>query len=112
MDVHAPPIVFTAPMTREKYIVGVSPWEPYTPERLKELQDIYEKKKEEWHKNRKVVSAEEKARVFKVRSSSEDEKHEVVRYPSGRYECDCRGYTFRHRCSHIDKVKVFLKELP
>ena len=103
MDFHAQPTVANA--LNGKVIIGMIPPEPYTPERLEELQQMYADKVLE-HKAMEASMTTKQVEV--VSNSDASKKYVVTVYSPDKLECSCRGYSFRRTCSHIDKVKETL----
>ena len=103
------PMVFVAPTDlsdTRKYIVGVTGkgWIDYTPEVFAELM----KEWEEWQAAGAKVKllVDEEPEEFTVPSNSDPSKKYTVRKQrDGSWTCDCAGFGFRRRCSHIDKIK-------
>lgn len=101
------PIVFDAPLDpNKKYIVGMTNagWVPYTPEIHAEIMRQWE----EYEKNKPQVKllVDQEPEEFKVKSNSDPNKSYIVKkHPDGSWTCDCPGYGYRRKCSHIEKMK-------
>lgn len=100
------PIVIDAPLPpNTKYIVGVTNkgWIPYTPETFAELVKEWEEWQAAGAKSKLLV--EEEPEIFEVASNSDPSKKYKVTKRGDEWTCDCAGFGFRRRCSHIDKIK-------
>jgi len=103
MDFHAEPVVANTP--NGQMIIGMNPPEPYTPERLAELKQMYADKVAA----HKAIEASMTTKTVEVVSNSDaNKKYIVTVYSPDKVECTCRGYSFRKTCSHVDKVKETL----
>lgn len=49
--------------------------------------------------------------TFAVPSSSDANKGYVVRFVSGKLECNCTGYKYRFECSHLLAVDGLIDKL-
>ena len=95
-----------ATVSGKEFIVGIIPWVPYSEERLKELQEEYERVMNEKIMKHQQLEDSLKTKQVQVSSNSDpDKKYTVTIYSDGKHECDCRGFGFRKTCSHIEKVK-------
>lgn len=47
-------------------------------------------------------------RTFSVKSARNENRYTVT-YDHGLFHCECDGYMYRKRCSHIEKVKTRFK---
>ena len=101
------PMMFEAPLPpNNKYIVGVTNkgWIPYTPEAFAELVKEWEEWQAAGAKSKLLV--EEEPEEFTVSSNSDpNKKYLVKKHRDGSWTCDCPGYGFRRKCSHIEKIK-------
>lgn len=102
------PMVFVAPtdLTNTiKYIVGVTNkgWIPYTPEVFAELM----KEWEEWQASGAKVKLliEDEPEIFEVSSNSDPSKKYKVTKRGDSWTCECAGFGYRRKCSHIEKIK-------
>ena len=98
---YAPPIKCTH-LDGTSVITGVTPAEPYTPERLQELNQEYMRRREENRKLRERMTT----KFHDIPSKSDPNKtYRVTEYTNGMWECECKGFEFRRNCSHIKKAK-------
>jgi hypothetical protein len=98
------PVIFVAPTTNKKYIVGVlgTGWIEYTDETYAEIM----KQWGEWEQSKEKEKLFNQPEEFEVKSNSDPTKKYVVKkHRDGNWTCDCPGFGFRKNCSHIDKVK-------
>jgi hypothetical protein len=106
MKFHAPPTVATFPSG--KFIVGVTPWIPYTPEKFAEIESLYEKELEVRRAKHKEIEESMTTKQVEVVSNSDPTKKYMVTVYDDKLECTCKGYSFRGTCSHINQVKATL----
>jgi len=107
MHFHAPPTIATFPIG--KFILGTMPWIPYTPEKFIEICALYENQLNERIKEHKVIEKSMTTKQVEVVSNSDaTKKYLVTIYGPDSLTCDCKGFGFRGRCSHVDKVKESL----
>jgi len=101
---HAPPIEWKQ-RDGSSVIAGVLPQEPYTPERLKALDEEYSRRMDEHRRMRQQMTT----KTFDIPSKSDPNKtYQVTQHIDGTWECECKGYEFRRNCSHIEKAKGML----
>lgn len=84
-----------------KFICGVMPWVKYTKTNLKKMTTLYNKQLKVKKKSKPKKCFEE----IEVVSNTDKSKKYIVTLKDGKYSCDCVGYGFRRKCSHIEKVK-------
>jgi len=99
-EFHAPPTIANLP--GGKIILGVTPPVPYTPELFVEMQEQYDQRVREHQALEASMRTKE---VEVVSNSNPNKKYVVTIFSDGKMSCDCKGYSFRRSCSHIDKVK-------
>jgi len=100
---HAPPTIVKLPTGT--MIVGVMPPLDYTPELFDEMQEAYANRVREHQAIEESMTTKE---IEVVSNSDATKKYIVTVYSTGKMECDCKGFSFRRSCSHIDKVKESL----
>ena len=105
MEFHAEPTV--ANTLNGQVIVGMNPPEPYTPERLVELRQMYAEKVAA----HRAIEASMTTKQIEVVSNSDPKKKYILTIlGKNRVECSCRGYSFRRNCSHVEKYKKDQKD--
>lgn len=98
------PVVIKHPTEDKKYIVGVvdKGWIPYDEEVYNEIMKEWEETEKEKSKVREMNQPKE---YMVASNSNPNQKYSVKRHIDGSWTCECRGFTYRKACSHIDKVK-------
>ena len=80
--------------------------EIYTPERFEEISNEYDRRMEE-HRQR---ISQLQPKTWKILSSKDaNQFYTVTQNMNGSFDCECKGFTYRNSCSHINKVKEMLK---
>jgi hypothetical protein len=80
------------------FIVGVTPWVPYSPEKFEEYKNAWTNREKPVKKN--------SFKIVTVSSNSDPTKaYKVKLYEDGRMECECKGFMFRKSCKHVDELK-------
>ena len=97
---HATPAVSN--LGNSRWIIGVSPMIPYTPENLSEVNEEYKRRQIEYREMRQQLSSQ----TWHVASSKDpNKKYEVEQHVDGSWTCSCKGFQFRKHCSHIEKIQ-------
>ena len=98
-----PPVVVN--ISGVLYIGGISPIEPYDPERFRLLTEEYENRPKDFR-----LEENKNVRTFEVISSREpNKKYTVTVTQNGQVICECKGFQFRKNCKHCDQIKKQLK---
>ena len=84
-----------------KWICGMLPWEKYTKAKYKKIMKLYKADLKIKEKNKPEECFEE----IEVVSNSDKSKKYIVTLKDGMYSCECKGFTFRKICTHIETVK-------
>ncbi len=101
------PMVVVAPTdltNTRKYIHGSNKgWVEYTPEVYAQML----KEWEEWQASGAKIQllVDEEPEVFEVASNSDPSKKYKVTKRGNEWSCECAGFGFRRKCSHIEKMK-------
>jgi len=105
---HAPPGKWKNPTQNCYFVCGISPMEPYTTEeRYKAIQDEFDRRMKEKEESNKQL----RETNWEVPSNKDtNQMYTVTRHIDGSWSCDCMGYKFRRKCSHIEKVKANVKQ--
>ena len=99
---HAPPTKWNNPAAGCYWIAGISPMEPFTPERFDALTEEFNRRQEEAREARKQL----REKTWQVPSHKDPTKiYTVTQHVSGSWDCDCQGFHFRSKCSHVDGIK-------
>jgi len=97
---HAPPTITNFP--NGQYIAGLNPLVPYTPEMFEMLCKEYDKQVQEHQELEQSMTTQE---IEVVSNSNPNKKYIVTVYADGQMSCDCKGFSFRKTCSHVEKIK-------
>lgn len=100
---HLHPTTFTSVIDGRKYAVCGGNW-IHIPNDM-----TFEEVLSGWVDLRPVREAH--SDVFKEIKSSNGESTYKVYFSNNSWSCNCSGFSFRRKCSHVDRVKKDLKKL-